>query len=46
MIFIKGGAKAEHKRVNSGFGTQRTRAAQVLIITAIRRSIAKSIGSK
>ena len=30
MMFITGGAKDEHKRVNSGFGTQRTRAAQVL----------------
>ena len=30
IIIVKGGAKNEHKRVNSGLGAQRTRAAQVL----------------
>ena len=30
ITIVKGGAKDEHKRVNSGLGTQWTRAAQVL----------------
>ena len=29
IMIVLGGAKAEHKRVNSGLGTQRTRAAKV-----------------